>query len=147
MLPGGEAVLYTLSGGPTQWDAAQIVVEQVATGERTVVVEGGSDGRYLPTGHLVYALGETLLAVPFDVGRLEVTGGQVPLIEGISRAIRTGAANADIARTGALVYLPGEGRGGGVRTLVWVDRTAPRTCWPLRPAPTSIHACLPTARG
>ena len=66
MLPGGEVVLYTLGSG-RQWDAAQIVVEQVATGERTVVVEGGSDARYLPTGHLVYALGDTLLAVPFDV--------------------------------------------------------------------------------
>ena len=123
MLPGGEAVLYTLgTGGPRGWDAAQIVVEQVATGERTVVIEGGSDARYLPTGHLVYALGDTLLAVPFDVDRLDVTGGPVPLVEGVSRAFRTGAANADIARTGALVYLPGGGSGAVRRTLVWVDR-------------------------
>ncbi len=124
MLPGGGAVLYTL-GRPTnvgQWDTAQIVVEQVATGERTVVIDGGSDARYLPTGHLVYALGSTLLAVPFDVDRLEVTGGPVPLVEGVSRAASTGAANVDMARTGALVYLPGEGAGGDVRTPVWVDR-------------------------
>ena len=123
MLPGGEAVLYTL-GGFGLWDAAQIVVEQVATGERTVLVEGGSDARYLPTGHLVYALGGTLLAVPFDVDRLMVTGGPVPLVEGVSRARAgtTGAAHADIARTGALVYLPSGATGGVVRTLVWVDR-------------------------
>ena len=44
MLLGGEAVLYTLGGVVGQWDAAQIVVEQVATGERTVVVEGGAMG-------------------------------------------------------------------------------------------------------
>ena len=122
ILPGGEAVLYTLGKGPGGWDAAQIVVELLATGERTVVVERGSDARYLPTGHLVYALGRTLLAVPFDVEQFEVTGGPVPLVEGVSRAARTGAANADIARTGALVYLPDEGGGGPVRTLVWVDR-------------------------
>ncbi len=59
--------------------------------------------------------------MPFDVDRLEVTGGPVPLVEEVSRAVITGAANADMARTGALVYLPGEGS-GGVRTLVWVDR-------------------------
>ena len=99
MLPGGEAVLYTLGSGFGQWDAAQIVVEQLATGERTVVVEGGSDARYLPTGHLVYALGNTLLAVPFDVERLEVTGGPVPVVEGVSRATTTGAANVDMAPT------------------------------------------------
>ena len=127
MLPGGEVVLYTRTtpsgavGSSGEWDAAQIVVEQVATGERTVVIEGGYDARYLPTGHLVYALGGTLLAVPFDVDRLEVTGSPVPLVEGISRAT-TGAANADIARTGTLVYLLGEGTGEEVRTLVWVDR-------------------------
>ena len=122
MLPGSEAVLYTLDCGGRQWDAAQIVVEQVATGERTVVVEGGSDARYLPTGHLVYALGGTLLAVPFDVDRLEVTGGPVPLVEGVSRTGNTGAAHADMARTGALVYLPGAGGDLAKRTLVWVDR-------------------------
>ena len=114
-------MLYTL-GAPGQWDAAQIVVEQVATGERVVVVEGGSDARYLPTGHLVYALGNTLLAVPFDLDRLEVTGGPVPLVEGVTRAFATGAANADMARTGALVYVPGEGSGGSRATMVWVDR-------------------------
>ena len=81
VLPGGEAVLYTL-GTPRLWVEAEIVVEQLATGERTVVIEGGSDARYLPTGHLVYALGETLLAVPFDVERLTVTGSPVPLVEG-----------------------------------------------------------------
>ncbi len=101
ILPGGEAVLYTLAGGLGQWDTAQIVVEQVATGERTVLVEGGSDARYLPTGHLLYALGGTLLAVPFDVDRLEVAGGPVPLVEGVSRATLTGAANVDMALTGA----------------------------------------------
>ena len=122
MLPGGEALLYTLGVGFGQWDAAQIVVEQVETGERTVLVEGGSDARYLPTGHLVYALGGTLLAVPFDVERLAVTGGPVPLVEGVSRAFATGLANADVARAGALVYLPRAGADEASRTLVWVDR-------------------------
>ena len=124
MLSGGDAVLYTLGtlGSPGRWDTAQIVVERVATGERSVLVEGGSDARYVPTGHLVYAQGGTLLAVPFDVDRLVVTGSPVPLVEGISRAGVTGAANADISRTGVLVNLPVEEGPGGVRTLVWVDR-------------------------
>ncbi len=151
MLPGGEAVLYTLTGGQRNWDAAQIIVEQVATGERTVVIEAGSDGRYLPTGHLVYATGGTLLAVPFDVDRLEVTGGPVPVVDGVSRSLVTGAANADIARTGALVYLPGDAT-GEVRTLVWVDRngaeetldTPPRTYTYPRLSPDGTRVALHT---
>ena len=112
ILPGGEAVLYTLGTDTRRWDSAQIVVEQLATGERTVVVEGGSDARYLPTGHLVYALGDTLLAVAFDVDRREVTGGSVPLVQGVSRATLSGGANFGISETGSLVYLGG---GAGVR--------------------------------
>ena len=68
VLPGGQAVLYTRcsSGGcstPDAWDAAEVVVEDLATGERTVVVENGADARYLASGHLIYALGNTILAV------------------------------------------------------------------------------------
>ena len=57
MLPDGEWVLFTVLGADqTSWDEAQIVVQSVATGERTVLIQGGRDGRYLPTGHLVYLL-------------------------------------------------------------------------------------------
>ena len=46
------------------------------------------------------------MAVPFDLERLEVTGGPVPLVEGVNRAEFAGAAVVDVARTGTLVYQP-----------------------------------------
>ncbi len=52
ILPGEKAVLFTLGDGST-WDAAQIVVHSLETGEREVLIEGGNDARYVPTGHLV----------------------------------------------------------------------------------------------
>jgi hypothetical protein len=68
ILPGGDALLFTLSPGSSNaaWDRAQIVIQKLSTGERKPLLEGGSDARYVPTGHIVYALGSTLLAVPFD---------------------------------------------------------------------------------
>jgi hypothetical protein len=36
--------------------------------------DGGTDARYVPTGHLVYALGGYVLAAAFDMARLEVVG-------------------------------------------------------------------------
>ena len=78
-------MLYTVAAGGSGWDAAQIVVEQVGTGDRTVLIVGGLDGRYLPTGHLVYVLNNVLFAVPFDPAALAVTGGPVPLVERYSR--------------------------------------------------------------
>ena len=75
LLPGGRAILFTLARRG-DWDTAQIVVQSLDTGRRHVVVERGADARYVPTGHLVYALDGTLLAVPFDVTTLAVTGGR-----------------------------------------------------------------------
>ena len=71
LLPGGMQLLFTI-GSSQSWDEAQIVVQSLETGERRVLIDGGSDARYLPTGHIVYALGTTLFAVPFDVERLEL---------------------------------------------------------------------------
>ena len=119
VLPGEEAVLFTLGTG-LNWDDAQIVVHSLETGERKVLVEGGRDARYVPTGHLVYILDGTLLAVPFDVDALEVMGGPIPMAEGVMTAIRTGAAQFSVSDTGALVYMTVSDLGD--RTLVWVDR-------------------------
>jgi hypothetical protein len=84
LLPGGRAILFTLARN-NDWDAAQIVVQSLDTGMRRVVLERGTDARYVSTGHLVYALGSTLLGVPFDVATLAVTGGPVPLVEAVAR--------------------------------------------------------------
>ena len=89
MLPGGEWVLFTLTRttGPTRWDEAQIVVQSLESGERKVLWEKGSDARYVPTGHLLYALEDVLFALPFDVDNLEASGGSVPVIEGVRREV------------------------------------------------------------
>ena len=118
LLPGGDSVLFTVAPGASArraylWEQAQIVVQSLSTGERTVVIEGGYDARYLPTGHLVYALNSVLLAVPFDVDSREVTGGPVPVVEGVADQRLTGAAHFAVASNGALVYVPTHGGGRG----------------------------------
>ena len=117
MLPGGQAVLFTLATGtrPDRWDKAKTVVQSLTSGTRKVVVDGASDARYLPTGHIVYAVGGTLFAVPFDLRRLEVTGVAVPVVEGVRRTIggagiftaATGAAQYSVSDNGSLFYVPG----------------------------------------
>ncbi len=111
ILPGGTAVLYTLATGtlPDRWDKATIVVQELKSGARKSLIAGGSDGRYLPTGHLMYALGGTLFAVAFDPRTLTVQSGPVPIIEGVRRApgATTGAANYSFSNTGSLAYIPG----------------------------------------
>lgn len=81
MLPDGRTVLFTLATGAVRWDQAQIVVQSLDTGERTTLINGGTDVRYLPTGHIVYALQGMLLAVPFDSESHQVTGGPGPWLK------------------------------------------------------------------
>ena len=123
MLPGGEWVLFTLRpAGGGSWDAAQIVVQSLVTGERVVLIEGGRDARYVETGHLVYALNGVLFAVAFDRDARQVLGGPVPLVEGVRDTGVTGAAHFSVARNGSLVYVRGLAGGGTVVSLVWVGR-------------------------
>ena len=127
VLPGGEWVLFTLATAATTdgWDKAQIVVQSLKTAERKTLVSGGSDARYVPTGHIVYALGGVVFAVPFDLRHLAVAGGPVPIVEGVRRATTriTGVAQFSVSSTGSLVFVPGPvTTSGGQSDLALIDR-------------------------
>ena len=83
LLPGGEWVLFssTTVEGASRWDEGNVVAESVATGERRLLLAGGSDARYLPTGHLLYALENVLFAIAFDLGRMEIIANNPALVK------------------------------------------------------------------
>jgi len=121
ILPGGRHVLFTLRSG-TEWDEADLVVQALDTGERKTLLRGGSDGRFVSSGHLVYANGTTLFAVPFDPTTLETRGAPAPVVEGVLRSTlgTTGDAHFSVSANGALAYIPG--RGDERASFVLVDR-------------------------
>jgi serine/threonine-protein kinase len=125
-LPGGDWILFTLRpAGVGDWNQAQIVAQSLTTGERRVLINAGRDARYVPTGHLVYALNNVIYAVRFDASRVQVVGGSVSLVEGVGDALNvTGAAHFSVAANGTLAYVAGTtlGFGPSNNTLVWVDR-------------------------
>jgi serine/threonine-protein kinase len=139
MLPDREHVLFTVTTltGAARWDQAQIVVQSLRSGERTVVINGGSDARYVPTGHIVYALGTSLLAVPFDERSLTVTDGPVPIREGIGRSYgndNPAAMFFSFSASGALAYFVGEAVQTN-RRLALVDRRGESVALPMPPLP------------
>ena len=117
VLPGSEAVLFTINGDSR--DDSQIAVLSRDTGEHKVVLPGGSYPRYSPTQHLVYSADNSLWAVGFDLGRLEVIGEPVLIQEAVPTKT-SGASNFDVAENGSLVYIPGEAS-EALRTMVWVS--------------------------
>jgi len=122
ILPGGRAIMFTVvSGGMESYDDARVELHVFGTKERKVLVQGGFGARYSPSGHVVYARGGSLYAVPFDLGRLEVTGPSFKVADGVLMSTNVGSAYFDVSSKGALAYAAGAAE-GGKRTLVWVDR-------------------------
>jgi eukaryotic-like serine/threonine-protein kinase len=124
LLNDGRSVLFTLRTGPTAWDVSAVVIQDLATGKRQVLVNGGTDARVLPTGHLVYSREATLFAMTFDAERLVVTGSAVPVQDGIQQSSaggQSGAAQMAWSAQGIFAFVPGTST-SVARALVWVDR-------------------------
>jgi serine/threonine-protein kinase len=132
ILPGGQAVLFTITATTRGLDQAQVAVLDRRTGAQTVLIRGGSQARYVPSGHLVYAAAGRLHAVAFDAARLAVLGAPVM----VQPEVPTDAGWA-VAADGTLVYVSG---GGPIveRSLVWVDRQGMET--PIPGAPPRNYA-------
>jgi len=68
------------------------------------LIENGSDGRYLPSGHVLYLAGATLMAVPVDLTALSTTGPPVPVIRDAFR-VGAGTTQSAASENGTLVYV------------------------------------------
>jgi Periplasmic component of the Tol biopolymer transport system len=152
MLPDGRAVLYTTSS--PNYSDGQTVVMSLATGETHVVLDQGIDARYIPSGHLVYVHDGTLMAAPFDLQGLRVTGTPVVIVKGLMQALRTGfisvgdtgAGQFSVSNTGALVYVPGAPVPDLRMSLVWVSRNGTVTPTTLPPGPYGGPRLSPDAK-
>src|SRR5207253_5674640 len=105
----------------------------LTTGTRKPLIARGTSAVYSPSGHIVFARGGKLFAVPFDPQRQEVTGSEFEVLNGVMMSRNTGAAEFRVSNRGDLAYVPGSAEGGG-RTLVWVDRSGKAEPLPLPPA-------------
>jgi len=122
VLPDNQSVLFTVatSAGLSEWKIAAL---SLTTGQRRTLIEGGTQPYYSPTGHLVFLQPNGVVAaVPFDLGRVEVTGPPFPVLEGMAASeLSFGTAHFALSREGTLAYLPGTLQ-GPERIMVWVDR-------------------------
>jgi len=126
VLPNGKAVLFVVRDSE---EVLQIAVLSLETGEQKILIEGGRAPHYAATGHLVYERARTgiLMAAPFDLDRLEVTGDSVPILEGVRQSSLGRLSTVDyvFSRSGTLAYVPAPEE--IERGLVWVDRKGTET--------------------
>jgi serine/threonine-protein kinase len=135
LLPGGKALVFT-SMPTNSGVGARVEWLSLETGQRKVLVEDGADARYVPTGHLVFVRRGTLMAAPFSLSRLEITGPAVVMntrllqaINSSNAAINSGAGQYSVSESGALVFVTGGTFPEPVGDLYWVDRSGRAEKW------------------
>jgi Tol biopolymer transport system component len=114
VLPDGKSILFSILGSPNR------VMVLSHNSEEPIELFDGDSAQYLSTGHIVYGVGNSLYAAPFDLDKLKASGRSVPIVEGI---LRVNELHYAISDSGTLVYIPGAAEGAATgRTLVWLDR-------------------------
>jgi len=123
LLPGGQSILFSAIDDRPE---PQAYVQRLNTGERTPLVRGHAT-RYVPSGHLVFVQGGSLMAVPFDLPRLEVKGSPVGVVSDVTPPFRLRTMPPsfnrlfDVSPTGTLAFL--SAGPPPQHALVWVDRS------------------------
>jgi Tol biopolymer transport system component len=115
LLPGERGVIYTI-------DDARIMLLDLESGEERVLVENGKNPFYSPSGHLVFARGSTLMAMPLDLETMTVSGDPVALFDGIRYPGGGTATDFAVSASGTLVYIRGTMNDTLLGELDWVDR-------------------------
>lgn len=126
-LPDGRGVLFTGMKhyrDPEPW----LALFRLDTREWKVLIQNAADAKYLPTGHLVFLRQGTLMAVRFDLSKLEVAGQPSPLVENVMQAFgkdseyNSSAGQFAVAiDSGSLIYATGGLVPQLKNSLIWVD--------------------------
>jgi serine/threonine-protein kinase len=93
-----------------------------------VLLEDAADARHVSTGHLIFLRQGTLMAVLFDLNRLECSGKPVPVVADVMQAMNTWndwsfscAGQFSVSDAGCLAYSSGGIFPDSEFSLVWVD--------------------------
>ncbi len=104
ILPDGKSVLFTINKGMDA-EAKHIAVYSLTSGKQSILVKDGTNAHYTDAGYLIYMRGGSLMAVPFDVAGLEITGSAVKVLDGV-KFTGAGGGQYSLSKNGFLVWVP-----------------------------------------
>jgi serine/threonine-protein kinase len=122
-LPGERYIVFTAFRTPV--DHSRVGVLDTSTSRVSWVVDGFF-GRYVPPGHLVYARGQRLYAVPFDAATATATGAPVAVLDDLLVSQTIAYGMFAVSSRGMLAYVT-ESLGNPLKELVWLDRAGRAT--------------------
>jgi eukaryotic-like serine/threonine-protein kinase len=127
MLPDGERFLYFVQNTP----ADGVYAYDPATKQSRLLMRGWTEAIFVEPGLLVFGRDENLLAQPFDVQRLELTGTARPVAADLYYDKTRAYMNAGLSPEGTLMYQ--QVRPQPRFKLAWMDREGERTTLPVEP--------------
>ncbi len=114
VLPGGKALLLRVFTGVRE---SPLGILSLDTGKLVILRERGIAPRYVSSGHIVYLRAGGLMALPFDLHRLQVVGPETQVVDNV--------AEYSVSDDGSLAYVPGDP--SSEKVLVWADRQGRET--------------------
>jgi serine/threonine-protein kinase len=106
LLPGGEAAIITVKTADiTSFDEAKLAWLDLKSGKYHYLqnIQGTYPRYHEASGHLIYASGGQILAVPLDLEK-KMAVGQPTQIDDVLQSV-SGSAQFDIAEDGTLIYI------------------------------------------
>ncbi len=122
LLPDSKTLLFTALGPSGGSLDSRIVIQQLNSGKRKVLIDKAIFGLYLFNGNLLFGNNEgNLFTLPFDLRKLKIKGEPTAVLSGVNTATWSGAAFISVSETGNLIFLS---RNNGVlNVLDVVDRS------------------------
>jgi serine/threonine protein kinase len=117
-LPDGKHYLFFVRAALPS--ATGFYVGTLGSGERRQVISSSTNVLYALPGYLLFGRGDTLMAQPFDAGRIRLTGEPTPVAQDVSFIPAPNYMNFSVSQTGILVYSSAAVQVG--RQLAWYDR-------------------------
>ena len=125
-LPRGRGVLFNACGATCVTNDLYVFDMRTRTAhlvQRAV----RSPAEYLPTGFLAYLTDNALVAAPFDVDRMTITGSAIPIADSLSPPFSSGNTPFQVSASGTLVMTVGGGLTATSYEMEWVDQTGRMT--------------------
>ncbi|HXG57053.1 MAG TPA: hypothetical protein VNJ03_16870 [Vicinamibacterales bacterium] len=121
LLPDGRHALYTVEIDGKPYSEARIMLLSLDDGKSRLLIDGGSDARYMPSGHIVYWRLGDLWSVPFDLASRQLRDSAVAVVRNVMLAEANGHAHFTAAADGTMAYLSGPDP-ASESSVVLVDR-------------------------
>ena len=123
---GQREVLFMTQLPGRNYEDSDIEAVSLDDGSRRVIYRGGAFPRYSPTGHLIFARGNTLLAVAYEPGSESAHGVATPVLDGVltsvgDQELDDGSAQYGFDDQGTLIYRVATSRTIVESRLAWLE--------------------------